>query len=392
VPLRVQAFEAHKNSLLGRAEILYRAALREHPEDVDVLHMLGVVLVQRLRYHEALKFLWLAGEKSGWNKADILDEIELLMPRLRALTGQPRANQPPPLDAPDMASRGVAFVVMGMHRSGTSAMARVLNLCGAHLPARLLPPRLDDNVKGFWEPLEVVLLNQRILHALGGSWDQVTFDLPESGELIDEFVEDAQAVLDTEYGAREIVVIKDPRICVLAPLWHRALLAAGFRPVYIVTVRHPMEIARSLEARGDMSARQGLSLWHEYTKRILAFAETAPDVVFTTFDELLQDWRGLMASFCQRFDVGLDTVGNAPVVDAYLNPDLRRQHVSEELLADSDPEMTAIAELYQDCLNRCLHVDDEASRRSKSDPVQSALALIPAAAQASRGCVRPCIM
>jgi len=41
-------------------------------------------------------------------------------------------------------------LILGMHRSGTSAAARAVNLLGVDLGAPLLPPR-DDNPVGCWE-------------------------------------------------------------------------------------------------------------------------------------------------------------------------------------------------------------------------------------------------
>ena len=63
-----------------------------------------------------------------------------------------------------------AILVLGMHRSGTSALAGVLSLCGASLPATLLPPA-DYNPKGFFESGAIVRAHQRLLAELEFSWD-----------------------------------------------------------------------------------------------------------------------------------------------------------------------------------------------------------------------------
>src|SRR5882672_4271648 len=68
---RDQALAAHQAGSLGQAESLYRRALAENPDDVDSLHMLGVVQFERLRYREALDLLWNAAERTGWNVAAI---------------------------------------------------------------------------------------------------------------------------------------------------------------------------------------------------------------------------------------------------------------------------------------------------------------------------------
>ncbi len=252
-------------------------------------------------------------------------------------------------------SRGTALVVLGMHRSGTSALTRVLNLCGAYLPDKLRPPKLGTNDKGFWETEDVITLNERLLGILGGAWNRVSFTLPETGPVFDEFVDDAQAVLDSEYGQNETILIKDPRIGVLAPLWHAALLAAGYRPVYVVPVRNPLEVANSLHARGDMSVRSGMALWHAYMQRIDDFAGSGAEVMYVRFEDLFADWRALVGRIADRLDLGLDIHRRAAEVDAFLDPALRRQSFSAQALEvyPEDAGMPEIRARYRHSLDRC---------------------------------------
>ena len=61
------------------------------------------------------------------------------------------------------AQRGTVCIA-GMHRSGTSLVARLLNLTGVYLgpEERMIPPK-PDNPTGFWENLDFVHLNDQIL-------------------------------------------------------------------------------------------------------------------------------------------------------------------------------------------------------------------------------------
>ena len=63
-----------------------------------------------------------------------------------------------------------AIVVLGMHRSGTSALSRLLTFHGFSQPNDLMPPK-KDNPKGFWESVGCQILNDTILASLGGAWD-----------------------------------------------------------------------------------------------------------------------------------------------------------------------------------------------------------------------------
>ena len=62
--------------------------------------------------------------------------------------------------------------IAGMHRSGTSMVARLLNLCGLYLgPESELSPPAPDNPEGYWENKHFVGINDRILAHLDAGWD-----------------------------------------------------------------------------------------------------------------------------------------------------------------------------------------------------------------------------
>jgi glycosyltransferase involved in cell wall biosynthesis len=279
---------------------------------------------------------------------------------LRTLAHHWRSTPAPALpDAPARlaanGSRRTAVVVLGMHRSGTSALARVLNLCGAFLPAKVKPPKLGVNPKGFWEPEAVLDLNVRLMRHLGGDWSRVDFELPTEGHVVDEFESDVGALLASEYEHRAVIALKDPRISVLAPLWHRALAAGGYRPVYAVAVRNPLEVARSLHARGDMTVGEGLVLWLAYMRRVAEFADTHADVVFVRYTDLLDDWRAVIERIGTYLGVRLDAGDQGGEIDRFLENGLRNQTATDAALDAclAAPFGDAIRALYRDCLLRC---------------------------------------
>ena len=277
--------------------------------------------------------------------------LRTLAAQLKALNDVPEA---PAARTADAGGRKTAVVVLGMHRSGTSAMARVLNLCGAFLPAKIMPPKLGVNPKGFWEPEAVLDLNVRAMRQLGGDWCHVDFALPDSGALVDEFESDARALLASEYQDHPLIAIKDPRICILAPLWDRALRASGFRPVYVVPIRNPLEVARSLDARGDMSVAEGLALWFAYMQRVEAFAQANVDVVYVRYTELLDDWRAVMARIATRLRVALDAGERADEIDRFLEKGLRNQAADDAVEAEQPgPLAGEVRALYRTSLARC---------------------------------------
>ena len=139
-----------------------------------------------------------------------------------------------------------ALVVAGCHRSGTSAMARTLSLAGADLPSDLMLAA-PDNPSGFWEPAAVAALNEVFLVSRGSRWDDPyafsrrRLDGPDA-------IREACQLLDANYPGNRPIVLKDPRISILANLWDAALRAAQYQPKYIIMHSRP--------ARGCRLAQQ----------------------------------------------------------------------------------------------------------------------------------------
>lgn len=142
-------------------------------------------------------------------------------------------------------------LLTGMHRSGTSFLARRLEQSGLAFPGDLLPPA-DDNPEGYWEAREVVFLNNKILQAAGQDWRS---DSPLSDAVIESLVRDhgdsAREVLErlaAGAGGQDFA-IKDPRLCRLLPVWNMAARRAGLTIRLAATTRPAAEVALSLYRR-----------------------------------------------------------------------------------------------------------------------------------------------
>lgn len=226
-------------------------------------------------------------------------------------------------------------VVLGMHRSGTSLTARLLGDLGWYLgrPDELLGPR-EDNPDGFFERAEVQVLNDRLLSVLGASWDGP----PGPDELdalrddgLDEQVGTLVTELEAEAGAAPFAV-KDPRLCVLWPLWERHLPPSA---TLVLTFRHPAEVAASLRKRDGLPMATGLALWEEYVRRALLAARDRAAVV-VRYGDLLAEPEESIAHLAQALGatVPSDWV-QAVRPELYRN----RRDPHEELLTASQREL-----------------------------------------------------
>ena len=184
-----------------------------------------------------------------------------------------------------------ALVVLGMHRSGTSAAAGMLanlgvDLGGAHVPAD------RSNRKGYFENRRVVEAHDRILSSAPLAWSD---PLPPERE----FLSSSRAQTEARSLTRLIKTlnvsgapwgIKDPRMCRLLPLWKPLFTALGVAPRYVITLRDPAEVAASLFTRDTLPAAQAWLLWLEH----LLWAERdtrGQRRVFITYDAIVKDWR-----------------------------------------------------------------------------------------------------
>ncbi|RXF67220.1 sulfotransferase family protein [Hansschlegelia zhihuaiae] len=203
-------------------------------------------------------------------------------------------------DAPttQAADRAAAVVVLGMHRSGTSALSRSLSFFGFRQAASLLPAQAD-NPKGFWEARPVVRLNNRILRSVGSGWSDPApwrvegRSLAESRDFVAERLTEmwsapARAALRSAYGTARSVVIKDPRICLLAPLWSAAL-SESYDAHFVFIHRNPVEVARSLNCRNGMDEARAARLWLRYALGALAAGPSVALASVLSYDELLRD-------------------------------------------------------------------------------------------------------
>lgn len=159
--------------------------------------------------------------------------------------------------------------VIGMHRSGTSLLARLLNLAGVALgPANRLAPAAEDNPRGFWEHEALRGVNEELLQLFGGSWMDPPV-LPE-GWLRDPRVAPirarAQELLTREFLGSSLRGFKDPRTSLLTEFWRE--LFPG-RVVWIVAVRNPLEVCDSLKRRNGLPSVLAEDLWCAYTRAAL---------------------------------------------------------------------------------------------------------------------------
>ena len=213
-----------------------------------------------------------------------------------------------------------AILVLGMHRSGTSALTRVLNLLGADLPEELIPAN-RFNRSGYWEPSQVVALNDHWLNSVKSAWDA-----PYKGRdtleatLPSNAVRRAADTVKEAYGANHtLIAIKDPRCTLFSDTWRAGIERAGYVPRQLLIYRDAAEVAQSLARRdGFLDDEAGL-LWCWYGLKALTAIRDEGGVV-VAYSDLRNDWRSVIKTIQAKWNLDSlsATQAREKAVDAFL--------------------------------------------------------------------------
>jgi hypothetical protein len=253
-------------------------------------------------------------------------------------------------------------VVIGMHRSGTSALTEAIRLLGCSIgdTADFTSPK-RWNPKGNWEHQRLIERDDAILEHHGGTW----FAPPRlardwaSGEKAQAMLPRLRAEF-AEIYPRQGWVWKDPRACLTLPLWMRAWDSA---PVAVMAFRHPLAVARSLAARNGFSRRHGLALWEVYNARALWNLRGLPTAVYR-YERALDDPAGFVAGLSEALARHGVALGGSPADAAgALKPSLRRNAAGEDELGPLGERRRRLWELLESLAAGGAWPDEESLER-----------------------------
>jgi 2-polyprenyl-3-methyl-5-hydroxy-6-metoxy-1,4-benzoquinol methylase len=245
-----------------------------------------------------------------------------------------------------------ALIVLGMHRSGTSALTGVLSLAGVELGNALMPAHAEINSKGFWEHSEIVDVHERLLTALGSSWNDER-ELPGhwwESEAVQPFRQQIVAILRRDFSHVPLWGLKDPRMCRLMPLWMGIFRELECTPSFIVIARHPSEVAASLARRDGFHESRSCVLWLQHMLDAEAWTRGYPRVLIT-YDQVLTDWEAAMSAVEKMLSLrpALNIETARPEIGKFLEPSLR--HYAAPGNAQTENVFLQLAmEAYAACL------------------------------------------
>jgi hypothetical protein len=255
----------------------------------------------------------------------------------------------------------VAILVLGMHRSGTSALTWLLGRLGAALPSDAIAAS-GDNARGYWESQALVKADDQLLRVARSSWfDPRPLDLsrlPPDG--LRSRKARILAAIEAAWGDAPLLAIKDPRQCRCVPVIADVLGDMGIAPRALLMLRSPAEIARSLASRDGTTLAYAHLLW----LRHMIDAERATRGMMRAlvdYDGMLDDWRGTVARIAPlagRPGWQPDATV-AEEIAAFLDPGLRHHRAAA---AELEAPLAAIVRDVDAGLHALIDRDDAMAR------------------------------
>ena len=173
-------------------------------------------------------------------------------------------------------------VVLGMHRSGTSAVTRGLLATGISFGENLMQPQIGVNEKGFWEDLDIYEFNERLLYESGQNWHSLEpLNYEDINNLVDKgYVDKGIDILKNKLSLCPHFGFKDPRTAKLMAFGREYFLMGDLSHTIFV-LRNPISIAKSLLHRNRFEPLFSYYLWLGHILPILKYTKERPILSLT---------------------------------------------------------------------------------------------------------------
>ncbi|MCU0525783.1 MAG: hypothetical protein MUF72_13255 [Elainella sp. Prado103] len=240
-----------------------------------------------------------------------------------------------------MTDHAATLIVVGMHRSGTSLTAGLLQSAGLHIGSELMQGN-SSNPRGHFENIDFYRFHQAVLRSQGVNEDGWT--LQESIAVEDPYIQEAQ-ILIQRHGIAPMWGWKDPRTVLLLNFWAQQLPDSKFLCVY----RAPWEVVDSLYRRGDKLFQKqpelAIKVWIHYNRKILDFYKKSVDrCILVNLSIVTASFSKLIEKLNAKFELHLSPQSEAELYNpAFLDRQTSESHYPSQI----DHYFPEAIELYQ---------------------------------------------
>ena len=245
-----------------------------------------------------------------------------------------------------MTKKKKLIVVLGMHRSGTSAVVKALSCLGVSLGDDFMPPG-KDNPKGFFEDKAINQLNIEMLEVIGQNWFSLSLVTDADVEKLVAlgYLEKATDLLTKKMAAVTAFGFKDPRVSKLFTFWKLVFARIDCDIRYVFCLRHPLSVANSLYQRNKTPIQKGYLLWLSYNLAIVSEAQNL-SLIGLDYDQLMEQPLVSLQHLAAQLELDIDTQAANQFATEFLDQTLRHTKFDEAAIK-RDPQCPfAIAETY----------------------------------------------
>ena len=258
-----------------------------------------------------------------------------------------------------------AIIVLGMHHSGTSLLSRGLQTLDISFRGPLLDAN-QWNPRGNLENADIVRLNDILLGIAGKRWDSLTHPPWEEMEpRLKPFKVKALDLLQRDFAGAELCGIKDPRATRLLPFWKSVFGEAGMQDRYVIALRNPISVARSLSARNGFRPEKSYLLWLLHMFAAIEDTQDKPRLV-VDYDELIADPTWQLTRVAATLAIGVTMeirAATAEYAESFLSNSLRHSPHDSTAVRD-DPRISELVGKAYDLL-RQLALDEVQTTQAK---------------------------
>ena len=242
-----------------------------------------------------------------------------------------------------------SIMVLGMHRSGTSTITRGLLCFGVALGETLSQAIAGVNDKGFWEDIDIVLLNEEILNSLQSTWHDVSEikHIDFTRLIHGVYFQRAVDLIRTKTRETALFGFKDPRLAKLLPFWKAVLQRCDIEINYLVVFRNPHSVTRSLVKRDGFAPIKCYLLWLSSMTSILSEIGQQTHLL-VNYDQLMDVPDHELQRISRHFHLNIVPEEAERYKTEFLTDELRHNKSDISDLT-SDPDCPALAkEIFMD--------------------------------------------
>lgn len=251
------------------------------------------------------------------------------------------------------------IVVLGIYRSGTSAITKSLGTMGVRLPDPSKVCYNTFNEKGSWEDPDFCVLDGNLIKTLSLREERIREIISLNEEEVDFLCEQevfkkaSHLVLEK---VRESIPfgIKDPKFCVLLPFWKKVFKECDVRASFVIALRNPLSVVASIDASqkllGEQEQEKSFWVWISYMISCLEQTEGAESLL-VDYDQLVQDPVYQVKRIAHAFQLEIDERALQIYSEDFIASSLRHFHGEEnEILKNSFCRAFAM-EIYKTLLS-----------------------------------------